>query len=176
MVHDVTLLDGLGSLPKEAFSGEAFRATPQSLDPLVPSTAGGRWAPKGDLAVLYTSLVREGALAEIAFHWGQMTPLPSKPATLYRLGVATQRSLRLIRADLADLGVSSDLYHTVAYHRTQEIGAAVAFLGCDGLMVPSARWNCENLVIFADNHGLGPPNRLARIIDGGSDFRLADVA
>ena len=39
-------------------------------------------------------------------------------------------------------------YESVNYHRTQEIGAAVAFLGCDGLMVPSARWDCENLVLF----------------------------
>ena len=38
------------------------------------------------------------------------------------------------------------------HRRTQEIGAAVAFLDHDGLIVPSARWDCENLVIFTDNH------------------------
>jgi hypothetical protein len=38
--------------------------------------------------------------------------------------------------------------------RTQEIGAVTSFLERDGLMVPSARWPCENLVIYGDNHGL----------------------
>jgi hypothetical protein len=36
----------------------------------------------------------------------------------------------------------------------QAIGAAVAFLECDGLIVLSARWSCENLVIFMDKHRL----------------------
>ena len=43
-------------------------------------------------------------------------------------------------------------YGETDYERTQEIGAAVAFLECDGLLSPSARWSCENLVLFMDNH------------------------
>nr|WP_050756123.1 RES family NAD+ phosphorylase [Nitrococcus mobilis] len=50
--------------------------------------------------------------------------------------------------------MSTNDYHSVNYRRTQEIGAAVAFLGCDGLLVPSARWNAENLVLFSENHGV----------------------
>ena len=34
--------------------------------------------------------------------------------------------------------------------RTQEIGAAVEFLGCDGLIAPCARWACDNLILFPD--------------------------
>jgi hypothetical protein len=45
-------------------------------------------------------------------------------------------------------------YNAVNYNETQKIGAAVQFLGCDGLIVPSARWDCENLVVFNDNHSL----------------------
>ena len=40
------------------------------------------------------------------------------------------------------------------YVQTQKIGAALAFLGFDGLIAPSARWPCENLMIFKDNHAL----------------------
>ena len=40
------------------------------------------------------------------------------------------------------------------YGRTQEIGAALVFLGFDGLIAPSARWPCDNLMIFGDNHAL----------------------
>lgn len=31
---------------------------------------------------------------------------------------------------------------------SQEIGAALSFLGIDGLIVPSARCSCENLILF----------------------------
>lgn len=125
-----------------------------SLDPLAESTSGGRWAPRGLVPVLYTSLLREGALAEISYHWSQLTPRPSKPVVLHRLGVSVERPLRLLRADLEELDVDMERYESVNYHRTQEIGAAVAFLECDGLIVPSARWSCENLVIFTENHRL----------------------
>ena len=61
----------------------------------------------------------------------------------------------MIRANLDALGVSTADYLSLNYTQTQKIGAAVAFLGCDGLVVPSARWDCENLVIFAENHNVG---------------------
>ena len=37
--------------------------------------------------------------------------------------------------------------------RTQEIGAAVEFLGCDGLIAPCARWHRDNLMLFPDRMG-----------------------
>lgn len=154
MIHDPGLLERLSAFHSERFDGEVFRATRRSLDPLTASTSGGRWAPKGLTPVLYTSLLREGALAEIAYHWSQLTPRPSRAAVLHRLGISAERRLRLLRADLGELDVDVEQYESVNYHRTQEIGAAVAFLGCDGLMVPCARWDCENLVLFTDNHSL----------------------
>jgi RES domain len=152
VIHDPALLERLSGFATEPFDGEVFRATRRSLDPLAASTSGGRWAPRGVVSVLYTSLLREGALAEISFHWTQLTPLPSKPAVIHRLVVSAERRLRLLWADLEELDVDMTRHESVNYHRTQEIGAAVAFLGCDGLIVPSARWSCENLVVFAENH------------------------
>ena len=154
MIHDPALLERLSGFDPERFDGEVFRATRRSLDPRAESTSGGRWAPKGLVPVLYTSLLREGALAEVSYHWSQLTPRPSKPAALHRLGVSAERRLRLLRADLEELDLDMKQYESVNYHRTQEIGAAVAFLDCDGLIVPSARWKCENLVIFTENHAL----------------------
>jgi RES domain-containing protein len=158
VIHDPALLERLSAFGTERFDGEVFRATWRSLDPLAASTSGGRWAPKGLVPVLYTSLLREGALAEIAFHWSQLTPRPTRPAVLHRLGIAAERRLRLLRADPEELDVDIAQYETINYHRTQEIGAAVAFLGCDGLIVPCARWSCENLILFTENHRL--QNRL----------------
>jgi len=59
----------------------------------------------------------------------------------------------LIRADIAALGVSESEYGGVNLPRTQAIGAAVEFLGCDGLIAPSARWHCDNLMLFPDRLG-----------------------
>jgi RES domain-containing protein len=154
VIHDLALLERLDAFGVERFDGEVFRATRRSLDPLAASTSGGRWAPKGLVPVLYTSLVREGALAEICYHWSQLTPWPSRPAAIHCLGVSAERRLRLLRADLEELDVDLGRYETINYGRTQKIGAAVAFLGCDGLIVPSARWSCENLILFTENHAL----------------------
>lgn len=155
MIHDPALLDKLDSLPTTTFDGVVFRATRKNLDPVATSRSGGRWMPASVASVLYTSLERDGALAEISFHWSQWTPMPSKLACLHTLRVATHRTLHLIKADLSALGVASENYHVTNLDRTQQIGAAVEFLGCDGLIAPSARWPCENLILFPESNAFG---------------------
>jgi hypothetical protein len=154
MVHDPDLLDRLSAFAPIRFDDVVFRTTRLGLDPLTGSYTGGRWAPRDSAQVLYTSREREGALAEIAFHLSQLTPRPSKPVMVHRLRATTRATIRLLRPDFMGLGVDAGHYESVNYRRTQAIGAAVAFLECDGLIVPSARWSCENLVIFMDNHRL----------------------
>lgn len=100
---------------------------------------------------LYTSTESDGALAEIAFRWSQLSPIPSKPAALHRIRLTTRKSLRLVRADLINLGVDWPNYTTVNYQRTRAIGAAAAHLECDGLIAPSARWSCDNVMVFFTN-------------------------
>ena len=85
MIHDPDLLDRLDAMPKETFDGTVFRATRQSLDPLASSFSGGRWMQPSGAGVLYTSLQREGSLAEITFHWSQLSPRPTKPVVLHDL-------------------------------------------------------------------------------------------
>lgn len=154
MIYDHELVDQLSVSPVFQFDGEAFRATRRNLDPLTPSLSGGRWAPKNICSVLYTSLERDGAIAELAFHWNQFTPAPSRLANLHRISVTTGKTIRLLKADLESLGVNWASFGEISNARTQQIGAAVAFLECDGLIAPSARWNCENLMLFCDHHEL----------------------
>jgi hypothetical protein len=154
MIHDPDLVDQLEQLPKETFDGEVFRGTRQNLDPLASSYSGGRWMRRDGAGVLYTSLAREGALAEISFHWGQLNPRPTKPVMLHTLRVVAHRTLKLVRANLSTLGVQESTYGGVNIPRTQEIGAAVEFLGCDGLIAPCARWACDNLILFPDRMGM----------------------
>lgn len=159
MIHEQQLVDRLSEFPIEQFDGEVFRAVGITADPLAPSVSGGRWAPRAgdgvEVSVLYTSMQRDGALAEVASYLALLTPLPSKPLRVARLAVSTARTLRLARASLAELGVDMARYGERDYARTQSIGAAIAFLGMDGLIAPSARWDCDNLMMFTANSSLG---------------------
>ena len=174
MIHDQDLVDRLSGLQAERFEGEVFRATPVSADATAPSISGGRWAPPPEgepgVYVLYTSLERDGAIAEVASFLVELTPIPGpRPLKVTRLAVSTGRTMRLARADLAGLGVDLDRYGERDYARTQKIGAALVFLGLDGLIAPSARWSCENLMIFTENHTL--TERLEPIGDEQVEWR-----
>jgi RES domain-containing protein len=148
MPHDRELLDRLAAFAPIKFDGEVFRATRRGLDPLAASLSGGRWMLPNQTPTLYTSREQNGAIAEIVHHWSQLTPLPSKPVVLHTLGVRLRKTLRLGRAELIDLDVDWDHYGTSALGRTQAIGAAVAHLKYDGLIAPSARCSCDNIMLF----------------------------
>jgi RES domain len=159
MIHDQRLVDRLSVLPTELFDGAVFRATGADTDATAPSISGGRWAPppRGDsgVSVLYTSLERDGAIAEVVSFLADLNPIPGpRPIKITRLAVTTAKTLRLARANLQALGVDLARYGERDYGRTQAIGAASEFLGLDGLLAPSARWPCDNLMIFTLNHGL----------------------
>ncbi len=51
----------------------------------------------------------------------------------------------------------------------QSIGAALEFLGLDGLIAPSARWRCDNHMTYQANHL--PTERRAVIGDERVDRR-----
>jgi hypothetical protein len=148
MQHDRELLERLSAFTPIKFDSTVFRATRRGLDALTPSVIGGRWMLPDETPILYTAVERDGAIAEIAYHWGLLTPVPSKPVMLHELSVQTDKALKLARADLIDLGVDWNKYADINYERTQVIGAAVAHLKLDGLIAPSARWACDNVMLF----------------------------
>jgi hypothetical protein len=95
---------------------------------------------------------RDGAMAEVYALLALQPVFPSKPTwLLHRLSVTAKSILELpnLRA-LSALGVEPASYRARDYERTQEIADAAHFLGFDGLIVPSARWDCLNLVLFTD--------------------------
>jgi RES domain-containing protein len=149
--RDVELLDALDAHRGVVFEGSVWRIVRQGRDPLQGSPAGARWDP-GTFDVIYTSLQREGALAEIHFHLSRQPVFPSKlVSVLYKISVRTTRTLKLADVEAVErLGLAKDQYGELSYERTQAIGDAAAFLGFDGMMAPSARWDCLNLVLFTD--------------------------
>lgn len=105
------------------------------------------------MSVLYGAADRDGAIAEMEFHLSRgQSVFPSRMRhDVFELAVKARQTLVLADMDqLKRLGVDDSRYRELLYTRTQEIGAAAAFLGFDGLIAPSARWNCRNIVLFLD--------------------------
>ena len=149
--RDLRLLDHVDAYPRRAWSGTLWRVVRDGRDPLQGGRAAGRWC-NGSFDVLYTALLREGAIAEVH---ALLTLQPVFPSRLvfrvHRLRVSVTQSLHLTDLPtLARLGVDVDRYQARDYTKTQDIADAAYFLGFDGLFVPSARWECNNAVLFTD--------------------------
>lgn len=159
-VHDRAILDALEAIDPEPFEGEVWRVTRKGRDAVRGSSAHGCWSPHGASEVLYTSLEREGALAEIGYRLSLEPVWPSRiEHEIHAIDVRTERSLRLpdVRS-LSALGVDIARYETFDYAATQAVASAAHFLEFDGLLVPSARHASLNLVLFLDR--LGPSGHL----------------
>lgn len=147
---DPGLVDYLSGKRASPIELEVYRATRRGLNPTAASSAGGRWMVKDGPSVLYTALTREGALAEISYHLGLLTPVPRRPVSLSRLSVSAQRAITLRFEDFEALGIDRSRFSDLNYTRCQAVGAVVAYLNFDAFIVPSARWPGDNLVILTD--------------------------
>jgi hypothetical protein len=157
-VHDRAILDALEAIDPKPFEGEVWRVTRQDRQPLRGSSTHGRWSPNGEFEVLYTSLERDGALAEVGYRLSLEPVWPSRlQHEIHRIRVRTERTLHIAELPrLQSLGVDITKYQSFDYEATQAITAAAHFLEFDGLLVPSARADCTNLVLFLDrvlDHG-----------------------
>lgn len=150
-VRDVALLDALSALEPVAVDDTVWRVVRSDRDPLAASPAAGRWDP-GRFDVLYASFERDGAVEEMHFHLSRQPVFPSAVSfTVNEIAVRTSNTLKFAELQqLAPLGVDAEGYSLLRYERTQAIGDAAAFLGFDGLIAPSARRPCLNLVVFTD--------------------------
>ena len=134
------------------FDSTVWRITRAGLGATRGSAANGRWSPGGTVEVLYTSLEREGALAEIGYRLSLEPVWPSRlQHEIHELTAQSERTLEFVSiASLAPLGVDVSRYESFDYTATQALAAAAHFLEFDGLLVPSARHNSTNLVLFMD--------------------------
>lgn len=172
--RDSNLIDALDAMRRAPFSGTVWRVVRDGRDPCQGSASGGRW-DDSTFDVLYTSITADGAIAEMHFHLLQGQPiLPSKVKyRLFELRVATRDTITLSPiAVLAQLGMDTTKYGQLSYleriqeyPRTQEIAEVAHFLDSDGIRVPNARWDCDNLVLFCDRL---KPEAIEVIQDHGS--------
>ena len=135
----------------QSFDEVVWRVTWATRDALAVGAGGGRWHSPNDFEALYTSLDENGAMAEVYHHLSKAPVFSSSHVKMNRLRVRTERTL--VFKDVGSLelaGVDEDTFRRGNFSRTREIGAAARFLDMDGLIVPSARWACANLVLFLD--------------------------
>ena len=159
-IRDQSLLDSLEALPTAPFEGTVWRSVRAGQDPLLCGRSGGRW-DDGTLDVLYTSETREGAVAERRFHLFQGQPFPPSRVRyeLFELWISLTSVIRFASVEaLAEVGLRVEGYGLLSYverereyPRSQEIAEACAFLGADGMRVPSARDVAQsNLIVFCE--------------------------
>ena len=150
MIFDPKLLDQLQSLDPTPWAGQAYRYIVGENLPTKANTRGARWNPPS-VAAIYTALDRETLLAELDYRLSLDVVRP-KEIFAYTISIELHNVLDLTPPGvLADVGLSMDELGDIDYRRCQEVGGAVDWLEHDGLLVPSARADGSNLVVFPTN-------------------------
>lgn len=174
--RDNKLIDAIEEHASVEFDDPVWRVVRDGRDATQCSSSGGRW-DDGTFDVLYTAAEREGAVAEMYFHLKRGQPIfPSQVRyRLHELSVSLKRALKLIDLDaLSALGVDTSRYGQLSYQereaeypRCQDVAEVAHFLGFDGLIVPNARWDCKNVVVYCDQVAQGS-------VDMSSDLGLVN--
>jgi RES domain-containing protein len=148
------LLDYLQGLEPAPFHGSTYRHMFGERPPTLENTLGARWNPSG-VAAIYVSLERPTVIAE-GDHAIAVQPFrPGVARWVYPIAVELREVIDLSAPDaLEQAGVGAVELGDDNQAPCQAVGEAVAWLGYEGLLVPSARATGTNLVIFTAN--LGP--------------------
>jgi RES domain-containing protein len=155
---DPSFLDALEKWTIENWEGVVWRVTIGDTPVLRTNTGGARWNPP-EVEVLYSSLNRDAAIAEVEFRLNQQ-PIPVRTVRrVSRLRVKLARVIDLSTAEAAE-SIGHTLSELAADDLTiaQRIGAAIEWLEIGGLLVPSARFIATNLVVYMKN--FTPPSDL----------------
>ena len=151
MFYPRELIQELEQLEVSEWSGVVYRHMLGEYSPELANWRGARWNPF-EVNAIYVSLERETALAEAAYALSMQPLLPRVQRRLHTIEVHLTSVMDLRdKGALAKLGVIEKVLGSGRYHDCQEVGGAVAWLGHDGLLVPSARAEGTNLVIFPTN-------------------------
>lgn len=148
------LLDALEDSDIGSWQGTAWRQVFEATPPLRPNQRGGRWNPP-DVEALYCALDPLTASAEIDYLVSLQSVPITRPRVTHELAVGLERVADLAAgAALQATGLSISVIRANGVAECRQIGAACAWLGFEALLVPSARTEGTNLVLFVTN--LGP--------------------
>ena len=152
--------------PRTARHASPFAALPV-LPLLLLKQRGRHWCFRGSIALLHCPLctLHDGHCCTpcntrspagwLAFAWWESHPLdcdarfPFSWCTSFLLLPPCQSlAWRKAVTELERFGVRQADYHSRDYSRTREVADGLNYLGCNGLIAPSARYDCTNLIIF----------------------------
>jgi RES domain-containing protein len=151
VTHSQELLNVLAQFPPTIWEGTVFRHMFGDNLPERENTMGARWNPS-EVPAIYTSLEAATAEAEGDYQIAMQPLKPKAERRIHRIRVRLNSVLDLRDpAILAQLQIDPELFGSAEPFRCQEIGGAIAHLGHDGLLTPSARSNGTNLTIFPSN-------------------------
>lgn len=155
MNYDPDLLDQLEELGAAPWAGRLWKYLFGETYVFRENTRGARWNPP-DCPAIYTSLGRDGAVAEGAYLISTQGIPPSKQRYLYEIEATLSRVVDLsASATLGGLGIEREELTTVDFGKCPYIGGAADYLGFDGIKVPSARSEDTHLVILTRNLEIG---------------------
>jgi len=148
VIYSNTLLDAVSTLAAATWEGVVFRHTFASIPPERENQLGARWNP-AEVPAIYCSLERETAIAEVNFHISLQPFRPTAERRVHRIEVRVPAVVDLTNwENLERLGISRPSFADIEPPRCKEVGGAIAFLGHGGILVPSARRDGVNLVIY----------------------------
>jgi len=145
-IHDPSLLDALEKL-ETPWKGLVWRQVIGQTDPLRPNARGARWNPP-ETEALYCSLSESGAQLELVSMLERQPVKVRKALRTHQLRVDVRRSADLRSGALADVGYENHILIADDWSVPQRMGAAAAWLGLAALIVPSARHDAGNIVLF----------------------------
>ena len=158
-IRESALLDAIERLAQKPYQNRVWRSVGAGRPPTDCWRSGGRWDDR-TFDVLYTSEAREGAVEERRFHLYKGQPIPPSKLKyeLYELEVELERvvelpdltALQSIGMDTSGYGRASYANKDSEYPSSQLIAEACFFRGADGILVPSARHDSNNLVVFCE--------------------------
>lgn len=119
-----------------------------SIPPERDNHSGARWNPP-DVSAIYCSLHPETAIAEANFQISLQPFRPQSERRVHRIKVTVPSVVDLTDWEVLErLEIDQSFYDSIEPSRCKEVGGAVSFLGLGGILVPSARCDGINLVIY----------------------------
>lgn len=155
VIHDRALLEEIEKLTATPWEGLVFRHMFGDYPPDRENVRGARWNPP-EIPAIYTSTRKEVALAEAEYQIDNQPLRPWARRVLYHVNVRLASVLDLTDGQsLIKLGITEDNLQSLNHSPCQKVGGAVDWLGHDGLLVPLARANGSNLIIYPNRQTPG---------------------
>ena len=150
MIFEREIIQSIERLTTEPFFGVVYRHMFGDLDPFLENRRGARWNPP-EIPAIYTSLEKETALAESEYQISMEPFRPKAKRVIYKFEISLKSVLIADTIDIIkEIGFDITSMEDLKISECQRIGGAVDGLDHDGLLVPSARSEGKNLVIYTN--------------------------